>query len=199
VRNKSGSGSRRAFDEDNGAEGSGRHTPPSRPGILLRNHYRASSSSRSQTQGASFHVLRFESSSSTYLLSAKPRNGVIHISGLERSLNPPHVMQKSSSASSLMAECEAGQEENERLLVPDSTSETIVDFEDAAVDADEEKYEEVIDCLEGASESRLTEQKAEGRPRGSSFVSSSLSLSPNMSPDSATFQYRSSSTYGCSG
>ena|ERR1700683_4560758 len=59
--------------------------------------------------------------------------------------------------------------------------------------------EEVIDCLEGASESRLTEQKAEGRPRGSSFVSSSLSLSPNMSPDSATFQYRSSSTYGRSG
>jgi hypothetical protein len=108
-------------------------------------------------------------------------------------------MQKSSSASSLMAECEAGQEENERLLVPDSTSETIVDFEDAAVDADEEKYEEVIDCLEGASESRLTEQKAEGRPRGSSFVSSSLSLSPNMSPDSATFQYQSFSTYGCSG
>jgi hypothetical protein len=135
VRNRSGSRSRRAFDEDTGAEGSGRHTPSSRPGILLRNHHRASSSS----QGASFRALRFESTSSTSSLSAKARNGVIRVFGLERSLSPPRVMQKSSSASSLIAECEAGKERDERLLASEPTPETIEDFEDAAVDADEEE------------------------------------------------------------
>ncbi|KIM73135.1 hypothetical protein PILCRDRAFT_93207 [Piloderma croceum F 1598] len=107
VRNGSGSGSRRAFDEDNGAV---------MVDILhLRDH---------TTQ-----------SSSTPSLSAKARNGVIHVLGLERSLSPPRVMQKSSSASSLIAECKAGQEANDRLPVPDPTSKTIVDFEDPAVDA----------------------------------------------------------------
>jgi hypothetical protein len=62
VRNRSGSGSSRAFDEDNGAEGSGRHTSPSRSGILLRSHHRTSSSSQSQIQGASFRALHFEAS-----------------------------------------------------------------------------------------------------------------------------------------
>jgi hypothetical protein len=185
VRNRSGSGSRHAFDEDNGGEGSGRHTSPSRPGILLCSHHRASSSSQSQIQGASFRALRFEASSSTSSLSAKARNGVIRVLGLERSLSPPRVMQKSSSASSLIAECKAGQEGNDRPLDPDPTPEMIVDFEDPGVDADEEEYGEVIDRPEGASKSHLTELKTEGRPRGSSFASSSSSLSPNMSPDSA--------------
>jgi hypothetical protein len=48
-------------------------------------------------------------------------------------------MWKSSGTSSLIAECEAGQEGNERLLVPNPTPETVVDFEDAAADADEEE------------------------------------------------------------
>lgn len=61
----------------------------------------------------------------------------------------------------------------------------IVDFKDPAVDADEGEYGEVIDHLEGASKSHLTELETDGRPRGSSFASSSSSLSPIISPDSA--------------
>jgi len=57
-------------------------------------------------------------------------------------------------------------------LLAHPTPETVVDFEDAAADADEEKYEKDIDHPEGASKSRLTEQKTEGRPRGLSFTSS---------------------------
>ncbi|KIM77459.1 hypothetical protein PILCRDRAFT_12090 [Piloderma croceum F 1598] len=75
VRNRPGSGSKCAFDEDNGANGSGRNTPPSRLGTLLRNHHRASSLSQSQIQGASFCALRFKYSSSTSS-SAKARNGL---------------------------------------------------------------------------------------------------------------------------
>ncbi|KIM73440.1 hypothetical protein PILCRDRAFT_15236 [Piloderma croceum F 1598] len=131
VRNRYGSGSRCAFEEDNGAEGSGRNTPPSRQGILLRNHHCASSSSQSHIQGASFRALRFESSSSTSSLSAKARYGVIRAFGVEGSLSPPRVMQKSNSASSLIVEGESGQEANESLLVPDFPPATIVDFEDA--------------------------------------------------------------------
>ncbi|KIM76532.1 hypothetical protein PILCRDRAFT_91595 [Piloderma croceum F 1598] len=81
------------------------------------------------------------------------RNGVIRMLGLERSLNPLRVMQNSSSASSLIVKCEVGQEGNERLLVPDRTPETIVDFEDIAVDTDEEEkeYGEVSDRPEGVN------------------------------------------------
>ena len=84
-------------------------------------------------------------------LSANAQNGVIRVFGLEHSLSPPRVIQKSNSVRSLMAECETGQEGNDRLLVPDPTPETIVDFVDRAVDADEEEYGEVIDRPEGAS------------------------------------------------
>ena len=70
-------------------------------------------------------------------------------------------MQKSSSGSSLIAECEAGQKGNDRLLVPDPTPETIVDFEGPVVDADEEEYGEVIDHPQGASVSHPTELKTE--------------------------------------
>jgi hypothetical protein len=82
-------------------------------------------------------------------------------------------------------ECEAGQEGNNRPLHPDPILEMIVDFKDPAVDADEEEYGEVIDRSEGVSKSHLMELKTEGHPRGSSFASSSSSLSLNMSPDSA--------------
>jgi len=59
-------------------------------------------------------------------------------------------MQKNNSASSLIVECESGRERNERLLVPDPPSATIVDFEDTAADADEEEYREVICRPKGA-------------------------------------------------
>jgi hypothetical protein len=104
-------------------EGSGRHTPLSR---LPHNHHHASSSNQFQIQGVSFRTLRFESSSST---SAKARNGVIRVFDLDRSLSPLRLMQKTSSASLLIAECEAGQEGNERPLLQDSALAIVVDFE----------------------------------------------------------------------
>jgi hypothetical protein len=63
-------------------------------------------------------------------LSDKARNGVIRVFDLERSLSPPRLMQKTSSASLLVAEYEAGKKGNERLLLPHSALAIIVDFED---------------------------------------------------------------------
>jgi len=52
----------------------------------------------------------------------------------------------------------------------------VMDLQDVG---EEEKYWEVINWLEG---SRLTEPRVEGTPRGSSVMSSSLSLSPDSTP-----------------
>jgi hypothetical protein len=102
-------------------------------------------------------------------------------------LSPPRLVHKSTSVSSLgvLDEKTTG---GDKLLIPESVSAPpgIVDFEDASMDVDEEEYGEVIKRSEDedASEPRLTELRTEGRPRGSSFASSSSSLSPILSPDS---------------
>jgi hypothetical protein len=133
VRNRSGSGNRRAFDEDNRARGewSSYFTFETRD-ITTQSSSRIVFESIPNPRS----ILSCSSFRSTSSLSAKARNGVIRVLGLERSLSPPRVIQKNSSASSLIAECEAGPEGNDRLLVSDPTPEMIVDFEDPAVDAD---------------------------------------------------------------
>jgi hypothetical protein len=91
------------------------------------------SSNQSQIQGASFQALHFQSSASNLSLSAKAMNGVIHVSGLERSLSPPQIVQKSTSATSLGARDDEAEVGIGRLLVPEfaSTPPAIVDFVDS--------------------------------------------------------------------
>src|SRR6202044_1514874 len=105
-----------------------------RPGILRsHNHSRSSSSNQSQIQGASFHALRFESSSNHSSLSAQARNGVICVLGLERSLSPPRrVVHQTSSTSILIGMDESGEEAGESLPVPEPVSAppAVADFED---------------------------------------------------------------------
>ena len=72
VRNRSGSGRGRVVNNDSGGEGSGRHTSPLRPGILLRNHDRTSSSSQSQTK--EHYFARFVLSFRQALLHYLPRH-----------------------------------------------------------------------------------------------------------------------------
>jgi hypothetical protein len=80
-------------------------------------------------------------------------NGVIHVSGLERSLSPLQIVQKSTSATSLGARDDEADVGIGRLLVPEfaSAPPAIVDFMDTAVDADEEEYGDVLDRLEVAN------------------------------------------------
>ena len=99
-------------------------------------------------------------------------------------------MRKASSASILVGMDESGEAEGggESLLVPEPASapSAVGDFEDTSGEVDEDEYGEVIERPEGASKPLLKELHAEGRPRGSSFASSTSSLSPTISLDSAT-------------
>src|ERR1700674_1864795 len=54
-------------------------------------------------------------------LFSRPRNGAIRVLGLEQSQSTPHVVQKSTSRSSLGARDEA-EGDGEKLLVPAPTS-----------------------------------------------------------------------------
>jgi hypothetical protein len=127
-------------------DGSGQHTPPSRLGILRsHNHSRSSLSNQSQIQGASPRALLFESYSSHCSLSAKARNGVIRVLGLERSLSlPRRVVRKASSAGILVGMDESGEAEGggESLLVPEPASAppAVGDFEDTSGEVDEDEY-----------------------------------------------------------
>jgi hypothetical protein len=62
----------------------------------------------------------------------------------------------------------------------------MVDFDEAGVDVDEEEYGEIIERTEGSNKSRLGDINTEGRPRSSSLTSIASSLSPAISPDSAS-------------
>ena len=129
---------RRVFDEDSGVEGSGKHIPPSRPGILL--HNATTIAPHHQIQGASFRALRFVKQ---LVYTVQSRNGVVCAFGLEHSLSSPRIMQKSSSTSSLIVEDgESGQEGNEMLLLPESAPPAHMDSNKAAVDADPNRHRE---------------------------------------------------------
>jgi len=171
-------------------DGNGTHTPLPRPSILRGHHHsHSSSSNESQIQGACFCALRFEPSSSQSSLSAKARNGVTHILGLERSLSlPHHVIHKASSAGILIGMGESREAElGESALVPEPASAppAVRDFKDTSCEVDEDEYGEVIERPEGTSKPLLEELHTEGRPRGLSSESSSSLLSPTMSPNSA--------------
>ena len=138
-------------------------------------------------------------------LSVKTINGVIHVSGLERSLSPVQIVQKSTSATSLGARDDEAEVGLGRLLVPEfaSAPPAIVDFVDTAVDADEEEYGEAIDRSEVANNIRLMELRTEGHPRGPLTASPFSLLSPPSFPDPAIarvaaknpLQHRQTSTH----
>ena len=72
------------------------------------------------------------------------------------------------------------------MLEPASAMPAVGDFEDTFGEVDGDEYGEIIERQEGVSKPLLKELHTEGRPRGSSFASSTSSLSPTISPDSAT-------------
>jgi hypothetical protein len=147
-----------------------------------RSHNLSPSSNQSQTQGASFRALQFQSSSTT-LLSSEARSGIIRVlGGLERSLSPPGTVQKSGSPNSLnsMEDCGEDDEAGGILLAePVSAASPLVDFKGAEVDPDEDEYGEIIERSDGAS--GLTGQ---GHAGGGVWLGSSSS--PTLDRDDLT-------------
>ena len=75
----------------------------------------------------------------------------------------------------------------EGLLVPEplSAPPVVEDFEDTFGEVDEDEYEETIEWSDSASKPIFEDLHTEWHPRGSSFASSTLSLSPTIFPDPA--------------
>jgi hypothetical protein len=78
--------------------------------------------------------------------------------------------------------------ESQALTVPEPATApaVMVDFSEAGVDVDGEEYGKIIERTDGSNKSRLGDINTEERPRSSSLTSLASSLSPTISPDSAT-------------
>lgn len=179
-RTRSGSGSGLPNEDDSiitSGNGSGGSARPS----ILRMHNRTSSGNGNGSGSVLLNsrAIRFDetggNSSQTSLVS-KARNGVARaVSGLERSLSPGRKVKRSQSAESF---AEEGPSEKDAVMEGEG---------------EEEEYGKVI----RVGKTRLPGIKPDStsnshRGRGASFASSTCSLSPILSPDSATYTHGNS-------